>query len=619
MKRKRSEAGQDFPRFLKHVRKEENVLLEQLSKGLMTVSNLARIEKGQRPASKNMRDCLLGRLGIASELYENMLNIEDHAMWERQCCILCAIESKETEKAEELILDYETQELIKDRVQQQFCLMMKAEVLKQQQADLGAIGACYEAAAQCTIPDIAQISYEKRVLSIQEVNVILEYEYMHKDVEFEKKCKALLTFVEGAAYDALSKVKVYPKIVYYYLQEVYAASNVPTTQTVMAAYLQICDRAVEMLRDTGRAYYLLELLEIKLKLLEEISTQLENGEQAVKESRQECRDFAELFKSLCAEYHVPAYMQDATYLYRQRWMFYVGDALRIRRNMYGLTQKKLCEGICSVRTLRRTEKKEANMQQEVLGKLLRKLGVSKEFQRARLVANDREVLKLREEIAVCRNNREPKKARALLEQMRERVSMDIPENKQYFLETEASLDWMEGKITKKEFAAREEEALRCTLKVRRLYDLEEVYLTQMEMFCIRKKMQVSEDGAKRKSIDFLLQFFDWFAKRNALSDCIVIYEFVMVSVMNELGNMGEYDISIDLGKKLLKESLTCRRIWTIADSLYNILWDENQHGQEEGQLFEKEKMTEKLQQCVMLSHFCKQDDELFYKSKIFEK
>jgi len=618
MKRKRLEAGQDFPRFLKHVRKEENVLLEQLSKGLMTVSNLARIEKGQRPASKSMRDCLLGRLGIASELYENMLNIEDHAMWERQCSILGAIESKESKKAEELILAYEAEDFMKDKVQQQFCLMMKAEVLKQQQADFEAIGACYKAAAECTIPDITQISYEKRVLSIQEVNVVLEYEYTHKEMDFEKKCKALLNFVEDAMYDALSKVKVYPKIVYYYLREVYAASNTPITKTVMAAYLQICDRAVEMLRDTGRAYYLLELLEIKLRLLEEISTQLENGEQALNRSRQECRDFAELLKSLCAEYYVPAYMQDATYLYRQRWMFYVGDVLRIRRNMYGLTQKKLCEGICSVRTLRRTEKKEANMQQEVLGKLLRKLGISKEFQRARLVANDREVLKLREEIAVCRNNREPKKARALLRQMRERVSMEIPENKQYFLETEASLDWMENKITKKEFAAREEEALRCTLKVRRLYDLEEVYLTQMEMFCIRKKMQVSEEGEKRKSIDFLLQFFDWFTKRNALSDCIVTYEFVIVSVMNELGNMGEYHISIDLGKKLLKESLMYRRIWTIADSLYNILWDENQLEQEE-QLFEKEKMTEKLQQCVMLSHFCKQDDESFYRSKIFEK
>ena len=96
MKKKRLEAGQDFPRFLKHVRKEQNVLLEQLSRGLMTVSNLARIEKGQRPISKSMRDCLLGRLGIASDLYENMLNIEDYAIWERQRCILCAIEFKET-------------------------------------------------------------------------------------------------------------------------------------------------------------------------------------------------------------------------------------------------------------------------------------------------------------------------------------------------------------------------------------------------------------------------------------------------------------------------------------------------------------------------------------------
>lgn len=616
MKKKRSEAGQDFPRFLKHVRKEENVLLEQLSKGLMTVSNLARIEKGQRPVSKSMRDCLLGRLGIASELYENMLNIEDHAMWERQCCILGAIESKETKKAEELILAYEAQELMKDRVQQQFCLMMKAEVLKQQQVGVEAIGACYKAAAECTIPDITQISYEKRVLSIQEVNVVLEYEYTHKNMDFEKKCKALLNFVEGATYDALSRVKVYPKIVYYYLREVYVTSNIPITKTVIAAYLQICDRAVEMLRDTGRAYYLLELLEIKLRLLEEISTQLENREQALKRNRQECRDFAELLKSLCAEYYVPAYMQDATYLYRQRWMFYVGDVLRIRRNMYGLTQKKLCEGICSVRTLRRTEKKEANMQQEVLGKLLRRLGISKEFQRARLVANDREVLNLREEIAVCRNNRDPKKARALLRQMRERVSMEIPENKQYFLETEASLDWMENKITKKEFAAREEEALRCTLKVKRLYDLEEVYLTEMEMLCIRKRIQGLEGREKEKCIDFLLGFLAWYEKKSTLSDCISMYEFAIVCLVSELGNIGNYELSKNLGKKALRESLMQKRIWIIADCLYNIMWNENEQQEHTEQPLNKKIMTETLQQCILLSHFCRQTlDEKFYHDK----
>lgn len=567
-----------------------------------------------------MRDCLLGRLGIASDLYENMLNIEDYWAWERQRCILCAIELQEIEKAQELIQKYELQEMAKDKVQQQFCFMMKAEILKQQKADLCIIGECYEAAAKCTIPDIAYISYEKRVLSIQEVNVVLEYEYFHKDVDFEKKCKSLINFVERATYDDLCRVKVYPKIVYYYLREAFTGAKIQNSEAALSAYLQVCNQAIEMLRDTGRAYYLLELLEIKLRLLEEIEMQFDKGSNALLTVKQECKNLAKLLKNLYAEYKVPAYMQDSTYLYRQRWMFYVGDVLRIRRNMYGLTQKKLCEGICSVRTLRRTEKKEANMQQEVLGKILQKLGISKEFQRARLVANDREVLKLREQIAVCRNNRNPDKARMLLKLMKERVSMDIPENKQYFLEAEASLDWMEGKITRKEFIAREEEALHCTLKIKNLYDLEEVYLTQMEMLCIRKRMQVLEETKKRESIDFLLQFFNGYEKRNALSDCIAMYEFVIVSVMNELGNMGEFCISTDLSKKLLRESLIRRRVWTIADSLYNIFWNEKQYQQNGYQSYEIEKMTNKLQQCIMFSHFCKQDfDESFYKSKIFIK
>ena len=93
----------------------------------------------------------------------------------------------------------------------------------------------------------------------------------------------------------------------------------------------------------------------------------------------------ELFKKLYARYNVPAYMQDCTYLYQQRWMFYVGDVLRIRRKMFGYSQKKLCAGVCSEKSLARAENKESNMQQASLDILLGRLGLSKEFQRARLV------------------------------------------------------------------------------------------------------------------------------------------------------------------------------------------------------------------------------------------
>ena len=85
------EADQDFARFIKQVRTDAKVSQKKLSEGLMCSSQYARVEKGQRSVCKDMRDCLLGRMGISSDLYENLLNIEDYAAWEQQRDILGAV------------------------------------------------------------------------------------------------------------------------------------------------------------------------------------------------------------------------------------------------------------------------------------------------------------------------------------------------------------------------------------------------------------------------------------------------------------------------------------------------------------------------------------------------
>lgn len=601
------ESEQDFPKFLNRVRTEENIYLEKLAKGLMNASHLARIEKGQRPVRKNMRDRLLGRLGIASELYENLLDIEDYKAWEQQRNILSAIEQKDTQTAQRLIAEYERQPPIKDKIKYQFCLMMKAEVLKQQEAAPEEISECYEKAVKLTVPNVEHLRIEESLLSIQEINMILEYEACHKAENFADKCKALMLYVENAVYDNWSKVKIYPKIAYYHLRDAFSGQNEQIPEKLNES-LRICTQAIEMLRDTGRAFYLLELLEIKCKLLE----QSENAPEEYKESE----ELAKLLRKLYAEYELPAYMQDCTYLYRQRWVFYVGDVLRIRRKMYGLTQEGLSKGICSARTLRRTEKMKANMQQEELSAMLRRLGLSKEYQRISLVTNNREVVKLNEELAICRNNYNLEKARELLQQIEDKISVKIPENRQYIIEAKASLDWIEGRITQQEFVAKEEEALQCTLNTETLFHTDELYLTEMEMSCIRKKIQGLEGTAKRNHIDVLLQFFESYKKRHVLSDCVVMYEFVVGCLASELGNIGEYQSATDLNKKVLRESLRCKRVWVIADNLYGMLWNEQEQKIKMGEVMEKEKMTEGLKQCVILSHFCKRN---FYENFFREK
>jgi len=608
------DSDQDFHKFLKRVRREEKIYLEQLAEGLMTVSQLARIEKGQRPIPKNMRDRLLGRLGISSDLYENLLNIEDYAAWVHQRNILYAIERRDTLGAQALIDAYEKEAPVYDRIKQQFCLVMRAEVLRQQGADPGRTAACYDEAVRCTVPDIEHLCLEKKLLCIQEIDMILEYEFYHKDEDFAEKCRDLMTFVENAVYDDLSKVKVYPKIAFYYLREVSSKQDGWSKENWNEG-LKVCNRAVEMLRDAGRAFFLLELLEIKSKILECMKTKTED--EKLQAEYEECTELTALLKKLSAECDVPAYMHDCTYLYQQRWVFYIGDVLRIRREMYGLTQKELSKGICSVRTLRRAEKKEANMQHALVSALLRKLGLSKEFQRARIVTNDREVLRLKREILVCRNNRNFEQCRKLFIQIREKISLDIPENRQYLADLEASLDWKEGKISKEEFAAREEKVLRCTLTAKDFFRADEIYLTEMELSCICKKIQGLNEETKKSHIEFLLHFFDIFERKCKTLDHIVMYEFVMSCVASELGDMGKFQISTDLDKRVLKMSLSCKRICTVDGVLYNILWNEIEQQKQCGQYFENEKRTKQLQQCILLSHFCRQDfNEKFYKSKL---
>lgn len=616
-KKKASETSpkinQDFPRFLKRLREEVDVSLEQLSKGLMTPGMLARIEKGNRSIYKNARDFLIGRLGVASDWYENLLSLEDYATWELQKDILYAVEQGNIPKAQELLVACGEQKnrSISGKIKRQFCLVMQAELLRQQGASADEIGAYYSKAVRITVPDVDHLCLERRMLSILEVNMILEYEFYLEKGDFAEVCRDLMAFVETSVYDDLSKAKIYPKIVYYYLRQKYGVQERQDAGEPEDD-MGLCDRAIEMLQVTGRAYYLLELLETEIRIIQCIEGNPDDdaAQERFKTKLQDCMDMADLLKALYAEYGVPAYMQDCTYLYQQRWMFYVGDVLRIRRGMFGLTQKKLCEGVCSERSLIRAENRESNMQQASLDILLGRVGLSKEFQRARLVSNDREVLKMKEEMAVCRNNCRLDEAREILGQIKTKVTDEIPGNMQFFKEAEASLDWLDGKITSGEYLAREEDALGCTLKVKDLYHMDEVYLTEMELACIRNIQQVLKSGEKRISIDFVIRFFDIFEKKGALSDGISMYEFAIINAIFELGNLKEYKFAVELAKKVLSEDLHCRRIWGIDAYLYELAWNESE------QTGKKEKMTGTLKQCLLLSHFCKRT---FYEGFYHEK
>lgn len=555
-----SEADQDFAKLLKNIRTEEKVSLDQLAMGLMSASQLVKIENGERPINKNIRDRLLERLGIAKELYENLLDLCDFEEWDYKKKILSAIQNKKIEDAYRLLKEYKAHLRENDRINHQFILAMWGEVLKQEGASKEKIAECYRKAVILTIPDAEKVWWEKRPLSVLEMNLLLE------------------------------------------------------TQT---ENLKICEKAIDKLRDAGRTYYLVELLEIEIQILETMP------EDAVAEylekngtDRINAKELLSVIKNLYAEYKVPAYMQDCTYFYQQKWIFSMKDVLRTRREMFGLTQEQLCEGICSVKSLRRAEKGQTDMQRETLKKLLNRLGLSGQMQWSRLITSDREVIRMAEELADYINDRKFSVASKQLESLKSRIDLDIPQNKQYFLEKQALLEFEQGKVTREEFVKMEKEVLECTLRAENLYRKENVYLTEQEITCIRNSWRGMEGKEKRELIDLIFRLYDNYALNNGLSQAISMYEFIAESAVNELGNNGEHVRAEEIDRKSIKASLSCRRVWDIHYKIYDILWNEKKLMKKSGKRVSNNRMNTELKRCIIMSHYVKR---YFYENVYKEK
>ena len=611
-----SEADQDFAKLLKNIRTEEKVSLDQLAMGLMSASQLVKIENGERPINKNIRDRLLERLGIAKELYENLLDLCDFEEWDYKKKILSAIQDKKIEDAYRLLKEYKAHLRENDRINHQFILAMWGEALKQEGASKEKIAECYQKAARLTIPETEKVWWEKRPLSVLEMNLLLETLVYGNETDDLYKYRVLMDYVDMGYYDEIMKAKIYPKIVYYYLKKQILFKEYWNVE-MQTENLKICEKAIDKLRDAGRTYYLVELLEIEIQILETmpedaVTEHLEKN----RTDRINAKELMSVIKNLYAEYEVPAYMQDCTYFYQQKWIFSMKDVLRTRREMFGLTQEQLCEGICSVKSLRRAEKGQTDMQRETLKKLLNRLGLSGQMQWSRLITSDRKVIRMAEELAGYINDRKFSVASKQLESLKSRIDLDIPQNKQYFLEKQALLEFEQGKVTREEFVKMEKEVLECTLRAENLYRKENVYLTEQEITCIRNSWRGMEGKEKRELIDLIFRLYDNYALNNGLSQAISMYEFIAESAVNELGNNGEHVRAEEIDRKVIKASLSCRRIWDVHYNLYDILWNENEIMKKSAKRVNAAEKKQGLICCIAISHFVKR---YFYEDVYKEK
>ena len=655
----------NFHGFLNAMRKLRKVTLEQLSEGLCSVSMLDRIEKGERLPEKQMRDRIVARLGVSGEGYEDYLTNEEYDEWVLRQNIFKSIEEKDILSLERYLAEYVKKE-DPSGVENQFFEAMSLMLLRLKDAPFSEQKIVVEKAVKFTVPVSEEKFPDMLLLSEQEIYLLTEYVYFmeyREGIESElywrlRHYEKLHEYLNHSHLEKLAKAKVYPKMACCMCELILEKAE---KEEFLWYALSICNEGIELLRDTKKCYYFVELLELRMQLIERILEILDTpkkeelysftnqkietrysaewgriifsetdakekeiksrkSKEALLEELEESKKWHSLFLELYEEYGVSPYMEHFCHVYWETESYCIADVIRIRREMFGMSLKELSKGVCSLKTLKRLERKETKTQMAIVRELFRKLGLCAEYIRARVVTSEYEVFQLYETMTRYANNHDLENWEKCLTELKSRLCMDIGYNQLMIMREENLLKSLKGDITQEIFTKTIQKGLESILSLEHVLKAEEKYLTIEELSCMYSIALRMDIKTENTYITIMKEICIGYEKKGGITAHISMYEFLMSGVANFIGTFGEYEKSNRIGKKVIKESLKHRRMGNIVYNLFNCIWTYKQKRIHNIPIDTIYNINKELENCIILSEINKLDSlRKFFEDKLINE
>lgn len=605
----------NFHKFLKSVRKSQGVTLEKTTFGVCTKSGMSRVESGNRLPEKLVRDRLTARLGISGEEYEEYLLPNEYRQWQLRMEIIRCINKKDIQGAEEKITAY-AESYKTNRVERQFVATMTFMVSQLKGCSDDELRVQIKDALFCTVPNIDAAFDGIQLLADQELNLIMEYVRLAEAPEnIEetptewrlKEYHKIITYVENSRMDKIAQAKVYSKVACFISDLILKEY---TNEESLRYALKLCTRSIEVLRDTFRLYYFVELNEYRMKVIEKLGTyisvkaikDIEDKEESAAvwnidafsdddeiECKIDCLDdegkileklyhiskeWATLFHELYTENDLPVYMENFTYLYTETECNNAVEVIRKRRAMMGVTRAKFCRNACSERTLQRIELEKNNSSMATVRDVFDKIGICAEYKRARVVTSNAEALHLAIKLIVEINQGDYEKAFQTHQKLCRKIDMNVLFNEQEMKRMEANILRGLGRITEEEYREMLVDTIECTLALESLMSKKEKYLTRVEISCVHNLAMFAEGKEVKCCKKYLEDLCNKILEMEDVETAyLCVYEIVMNICADYMGDDGKHIESRAISRKLLKESLRNRRMVYLMNCEYNDLWN----------------------------------------------
>ncbi len=563
---------QYFSKYIKTMREEKNISQEDLCRGICTTGQLSLIESGDKMPDSLMQDALLERLGIDAENYERYLGVSDYERWIAQMEIINHILYERWEDASKCLAQYQQRKEYdpKNKFEHQFVLAMQGQIRCNQGADREELRAIYEEAICLTIPEVRNRTVEHMVLSLKELNLLLEYEGNCEDSGKDSRYLEIMLYAEQNC-DALGIAKIYPKAVYLLCK----CKN----QLALKEQLHYCTKALEYLRDTSRTYYMWEILTLRGELLFNLLHNLKGDAKSTRielnELFEQNRAWKEALEYFYDEFRVRRETFEYCYLYVIKGVSCINDVIRIRREMLGMSRKELCGEYRDVKTLQRLELKQTSPQWGTVIELFSKLGLPTEYSRNDLLTENQQSKQLMVQLKRCANVQKWMEADELLQRIRNEITLDDQYNQQLLMQKEAQIRLNLGEIDKEEYSQKIKEALELTIPFEAFLREGKKYLTYQEQTCIMGLMKAmnKESEIYWTCVKRFEEYYEEYEVNGLLYSVDGMYAYIIAIIASEFGNIGKFEKSNRYNKVIAEGYLRFRRMRVMSMALYGLWWN----------------------------------------------
>lgn len=623
--------NEGFFRFIVSTMNNCGITTEQLTCGLCDTEEWDSLLVGEY-LDKLMMSRLLDRLGCRGARCDILLFGSEYDDWQERMDIVFAINDGETELAEKILEEYACRKIVQknidkmgcnERLEYQFVLMMQAYIMLGGRFDRTELIAKLQEAAVLTIPQGVDVAFDngmKIILSVQELDILLEYYYQLVCREIEEKniktvdyyigrIRKVIDYILSADwFNALSKANILPKAVYYVMlsNQKKIRLNVDNEDELIfiaeelksyGRWLSDYDNAIEALRNDGRTYYLAELCDMmdiivsrmKKLLSEDVCKSMKLDD--IKNTADRCREMLLYIEKLTG---ISRYTKNGMYMYFEPNVYRMEKVVADRRRLLGITQNQLAEGICTAKTIRRLEQGHCRPHGYNLYEILNRLELYSDFVMDEIVSYDAGDMELLEKVYDAIGMNETERAQELLQTLKANLDMEYTRNRQTIERLETNFAYGRREIELKVYLEKMKNIIGYSVKYEHVLKNPAVYLTSCET-TILHNMQNKQNEQDR--LMYLYSIPSQYVRGELFIRKI---EFCKTKFASDAGNRGEYEKSNSIFMDVIQKNTKLKRIYNIDRCIYGIWWNNNMQHK-----YSTEQSKELLNICIDISDFSK--------------